>query len=390
MDPKTVFFGISNSLNLFPLQKIWTTRKKKIIHIGLHRPTNAGDTLLFSSVRKLIGSVLNDRWQLEPLRTTVTSAKIEDWNEIGKAVVVGGGGLFLKDTNPNDVSGWQWPCGVRDLAKLRTPLILFAVGYNRFRGQEEFSNVFRENIVELVCRAKFVGLRNQGSIANLKSYLPEHLWQKLVFQPCPTTILKYMDKRIELNRSLKRCRIGLNLAFDRHNLRFRGREFEILDDIAKAMKWAQQNNWKIDLISHMPLDATVAPWLIRHGVVYEEVNLFGVSADKVIEYYRDLPITIGMRGHSQMVPFGVGNAIISLVSHDKLAWFLEDIQHPEWGIEINKPGLEGSLKEKIQYVGGNLLRIRKEIELSQALLWSVTHNNLQTVKGLVEGTEELS
>jgi polysaccharide pyruvyl transferase WcaK-like protein len=140
----------------------------------------------------------------------------------------------------------------------------------------------------------------------------------------------------------------------------------------------------------MPLDATVAPWLIRHGVVYEEVNLFGVSADKVIEYYRDLPITIGMRGHSQMVPFGVGNAIISLVSHDKLAWFLEDIQHPEWGIEINKPGLEGSLKEKIQYVGGNLLRIRKEIELSQALLWSVTHNNLQTVKGLVEGTEELS
>ena len=43
-----------------------------------------------------------------------------------------------------------------------------------------------------------------------------------------------------------------------------------------------------------------------------------------------------MRGHSQMIPFGLRKNILSIVSHDKLKWFLEDIDHPEWGVDVRE------------------------------------------------------
>jgi hypothetical protein len=39
-----------------------------------------------------------------------------------------------------------------------------------------------------------------------------------------------------------------------------------------------------------------------------------------------------MRGHAGMIPFGCGTPIISLVSHPKMAYFLADIERPEWGV----------------------------------------------------------
>ena len=36
-----------------------------------------------------------------------------------------------------------------------------------------------------------------------------------------------------------------------------------------------------------------------------------------------------------MIPFGIGCATISLISHDKVGAFVRDIGHAEWGVDIS-------------------------------------------------------
>jgi hypothetical protein len=47
-----------------------------------------------------------------------------------------------------------------------------------------------------------------------------------------------------------------------------------------------------------------------------------------------------------MIPFGLGTPVLSLVSHPKLRFFLEDIARPEWGFDVNAPGLAGAMAER--------------------------------------------
>jgi hypothetical protein len=83
-----------------------------------------------------------------------------------------------------------------------------------------------------------------------------------------------------------------------------------------------------------------------------------------------------MRGHSQMIPFGCQTPILSLVSHNKLQWFLDDIGQPDWGVDLH-----GKLiNEKIVSIGKNLNRNRPEvlktIDDQMNRLWEISKKNI--------------
>ena len=71
--------------------------------------------------------------------------------------------------------------------------------------------------------------------------------------------------------------------------------------------------------------------------------------------------SIGMRGHAGMIPFGVGTPIISLVSHPKLRYFLEDIGHAEWGLPIFEEHLGDRLVELASAVLGDPEKYRMAV-----------------------------
>ena len=52
-----------------------------------------------------------------------------------------------------------------------------------------------------------------------------------------------------------------------------------------------------------------------------------------------------MRGHAQLIPFGLRRSIISLVSHPKLYWFLQDIDAVDWAVDVNQENVEDALVE---------------------------------------------
>ena len=360
---------------------------KYLAHFGLHKPGNAGDTLLFLAVRKLFDQTNGSYyWNLEQLWDEITDKTIKRLNKISKGIVIGGGGLLLKDTNPNQKSGWQWSCSIEQLKQIEVPIIVFAIGYNRFRGQNDFDPVFQEHIQETVRRSIFFGLRNHGSIRSLKPYLDSSLVQKLNFQPCPTTLLSYLyPEKVDNCFEDGKRQLTLNMSFDRRQLRFGIREDEILTSIARAMKWAMQEGWEINLAIHCPGDNNIEPWLIQEQVMFRKVELGGKPAQEVLDFYSKMPLTIGMRGHSQMIPFGMGNAIISLISHDKLAYFLEDINHTEWGIDLKSQDIEEQLVEKIKIIDEQRSMVKMQIINAQKILWNTTVQNIEMIKiGLKE------
>ena len=85
-----------------------------------------------------------------------------------------------------------------------------------------------------------------------------------------------------------------------------------------------------------------------------------------------------MRGHAQLIPFGCGTPTLSIITHDKLQWFLEDIGHTEWGIDILENNFEKELYEHSIFMLENQLKIKKEIEIEKEKLWEVTVRNLRS------------
>lgn len=328
---------------------------KTMFHIANFTPHNAGDRLLSVVVRDSFSENIGaPKWKTARAHREVTPSLVRRINR-GSGVVIGGGGLFLRDTNENALSGWQWSCSVDNLEQISAPIAVLAVGYNRFRHQPDFEPIFRTHIETLARKSKFIGLRNNGSVNAIRSYLPEDLQEKVVLHPCPTTILGHLypfANRAPL-KDVSRWSIALNCAFDRRDLRYQGNEAQILERIAQAMR-ILSNNFPIRFYSHTYADSEMLPYLDRARVPYKVYRLEKRSPRQIVEAYSDSVITIGMRGHSQMIPVGCGRPIISLASHDKLLYFLEDVQAPDWGIDIHSDDLDDQIIRLVDKITDNI------------------------------------
>ena len=116
-------------------------------------------------------------------------------------------------------------------------------------------------------------------------------------------------------------------------------------------------------------------YLEKAGVPYQLENLFHIHPRKVVEAYSRPALVIGMRGHAQMIPFGCGTPILSLVSHDKIQWFLDDIERPEWGIEMIAPAFKDQLLASAQEILDGQETVRMDIESIQNGLMATTQKN---------------
>lgn len=76
-----------------------------IVEIAANTTANVGDYVLVKSTKKLIDTVnLNMNWCIVNVRESVDEQFIKMCNRT-RALVIGGGGLFLRDTNENYISG---------------------------------------------------------------------------------------------------------------------------------------------------------------------------------------------------------------------------------------------------------------------------------------------
>lgn len=370
---KSIVNNINNShVNEVPAIKVFSNQGKKVSieHTAMYSTGNAGDIILSRLVRdsfEFISSQID--WKGLHAHRAVNGSILSEINE-KDGLLIGGGGLFLCDTNPNKRSGWQWNCDVDALSKIKVPIAVFAVGYNRFREQNDFAPVFKKHLKILAEKSVYIALRNHGSIDAIKNYLPVQLHNKLRFQPCPTTICyKLYPEIISRYTKLKQKKtIALNCAFDRIDMRLKGKIDAVLLSLAETMKRCVLDGYALQYFAHAASDELFLPYLDRVGVPYQIVKLYNVHPHDILKAYTKISLAVGMRGHAQMIPFGCGTPILSLISHDKLQWFLNDINHPEWGVEMLEPSFPEDLYNKIttsfseqDYRESEILKIQETI-----------------------------
>ncbi len=224
-------------------------------------------------------------------------------------------------------------------------------------------------------KASFVGLRNHGSINALKGYLhSDELKKKLVFQPCMTTLIAKIYPYFT-DYNCKEDFIAINCAFDRQSMRSKNDNY--LKSIALVAKQLSSEA-KIVYFSHMESDMKMLPYLDSAGVKFELVEMKNVK-QMVVEYSRPR-LVIGMRGHAQMIPFGCQTPILSIVSHDKMQWFLDDISHPEWGVDVLEKDFTKKLLDKASWLYYHYIETHEEIKRQQNYLWNITMDNMSQIK----------
>lgn len=354
----------------------------RIAHVGIHRSENrnAGDTVLFVETRRVIETLIGTpvEWRLLNLWEPVTEALVADLNQTADLIVIGGGGVFLRDQTGAEasVSGWQWNCSVESLRQLRVPLALFGVGYNRFRDQPDFDPVFTHHLNLLAERSIFLGLRNHGSLANLAKYLDPVHHPKLRLQPCPTTVISRTRQVAPVPSGTPV--VSVNLAYDRPQYRFAGREAEALAGIDQALALVRAAGYRLSACLHKAVDREIAE---RLTVPLDEVvDVSAVPPEDVITYYQGIHMAVGMRGHGQLIPFGLNRRIVSVVSHDKMQYFLDDIGHPEWGADVRQPGFGAALATAVLRVLDDGT-VPDQLRKAQDVCWDVTRENVALLTG---------
>ena len=364
-------------------------------HIGIHEKANlnSGDTLLFQVVRDLFEKALevSIHWNLYQVWEEFDKDKIDQINSTNDAVILGGGGLLLRDQLGSDIknSGWQWNCSANNTLKFNLPLIIYAIGYNRFYNQEDFSQEFTASMNAIAEKSPFFSLRNNGSLNAVRRYLSKENLEtvKLFRQFCPTTIVSrlYPDlNEIALEHEKKGRRLlSFNAAFDRAEMRFTD-PVKKFNEICTLMKYAQDKGWTIIACAHKDMDREIEKYLERNNVKFIVKDLTRSSPDEIMRHYAQVDLSVGMRGHSQMIPFGFNKPIFSLISHDKLKFFLEDLNLNSLGVDLNSKDLIDIFSTFLENFDKNELDLIQTLKEKQNFIWKETSKNFSIIRSQLQ------
>jgi lipopolysaccharide biosynthesis glycosyltransferase len=358
----------------------------QLAHVAFYmdRQGNAGDKLLPETVRLAFGpDVTSRRWNSVHAHRLFDEAALERVNA-RRGLVIGGGGLFIPDTMPNGNSAWQWNVPDKLLNRIDVPIAVFAVGFNAFDGQSYRANRFRDSLLQLVERSAFFGLRNHGSIEKVRAMLPSHLHDKVRFQPCPTTVMRQLVAGWQ-DPVRRENTILVNAAYDRAGLRFGHDYGYFLAQMAQAVR-DLGSLAEVQCVAHSLDDEKIAFDLRReHGVSLPVIPMYDFENDQIRELYARTKLVIGMRGHAGMIPFGVGTPIISLISHPKMAYFLRDIERPEWGVSVHDRHLAARLVERSKDLLADHTKTVADVHGRQQELWKVTEANAADLRVILGG-----
>jgi len=356
-----------------------------LYHFGAFNAQNAGDALLGKATEDLFDR--NAYWGRYHIYAGEPPDKIiEHINDKVDAVVIGAGGFIIPTyTKSAEVSGWHSPLSLEQIKQIKKPIIGFGLGYNKFRRQEGFNELFVPNINQLVEQSVFFGLRNYGSIEKLTPFLKTGLVHKLKYQPDPATLLSYLYPQYE-NVLPRYNEIAFEVALDGSSSRFGKTEegvVKILRGIRRAMVELSRNH-DVKVVLHGVCDIQSGLLEVLFGHLsterYKIIELFHRPIKDILDFYAGCPLTIAMRGHGQLIPFGLGNPFVSLISHPKLKFFLDDVGLDS-SVDIKEPHLSDRIVETVESLDDNAFR--EKIKTERKRLWEITQENIKTIRTVI-------
>lgn len=331
---------------------------KKIWIVGAWAD-NYGDRVLQKANTDLLQNICPDCFPVyvNCQKTYFSPQLIDYMNRDADMLFLAGGGLIFNRPQDCSVSGWQWNIDVKNISKIKIPLVVNAIGYNKFpQDHSEFKSGMWENLQETIDHSSLFSVRNVGTYNVLKENGLDV--SKIHITPdCGMFIKKEKYKKSIFNKSLK---IGLNWASDRAIQRFGGtgeKELRLVVEWCKRM--VAEMGATIYLIEHlMPNDSNInsknmihkifTQQLGENGIILRNVAdgmypMFDYTAGFFADVYSKMDLVVGMRGHSMIIPFGLGVPTIGIGAHNKIKWFLEDVGLEKYSVVLNENNVVNNL-----------------------------------------------
>jgi len=337
---------------------------------------NAGDTAIGTAFKYLFKLEFpGDKIHFMNCRKIFTYKDINYINKFG-ALFLSGGGLFLYDSFQNTVSDWQWGISKQLLNRINIPIIVYSVGYNKFRKQLDFNNHFNETVSKLLEKSIFFGIRNIGSCNAIKKHVDKRLHKYIKLNYCPTLLL---NKKYKYRNTLDNGTVGFLFAGDRLKNRHENID-RFINQMKRFVKYLRNKNITTIRINHAH-----DGWIDRYIEFDKYINFNQKNTRFIYNNYSKIDLVVGDRGHSQMIPFACGCKILTPVSHDKLKWFLSDMNLSEFGIEENDNELSEKLIDQFNKLNNiNWDRIQKE---RMQMIYKTNRNNLEFIKQRLQEEE---
>jgi hypothetical protein len=346
---------------------------------------NVGDVILYNRLECVFNVTMEmkNTWYHRLAFGEITPLEIFLINKYAKIIIVGGHGLLMPSSNENGNSGWGFNIKIKNIGKIKTPIAFFAIGYNIFRGKNNFIPIFRKHITKCLEKSLFFGLRNYGSINAIKEYLPEYLYSKISYQPCTTTMTSIYSNENDVLKTKTANEIAVSIAFNQFKNRFGDNYQSIFEQLMEYCHTMEQNGFKIILCGHHVLDVynKHAKYFKLHG--FSIRSLYKYSENTVCEFYKSKKLVISMRGHGLMIPFGLNVPILSLTTQDKQKWFIETTGHGEWNIELTN-NLYRNLLDNTLKILDNYEYIRNEIMKIQKINKEITDRNIHYIENNIQ------
>ena len=303
------------------------------VHICAHNAKNAGDLYLALSVKKVFERKFGKiKWTDFDIQKLCTESDIDLFNNNDMIIVGGGGHIAINSFYYKKETGWSLGLPNSLLSKIKPPLIGYAIGYNLFRGEVMNNDIFTSNISNILNRFDFFSLRHQGDIEKLKKILPQK--RNISFNFCSSLV----NDKYDHNNSDK---IVFQLAWDATEKRF-GTKKNIetfIENINVIAKYFSNEGMKVNLVSHtnrdIPIDLRIFDNWKQSKIHCKYISLVNAEPNKTSDFYYGVNTVFAMRGHSQMIPLGLGCNVVSLISHDKVKCLLEDLNIEKTGVEVN-------------------------------------------------------
>lgn len=325
-------------------------KSKVIWHVGGYN-RNYGDFVLLRSIRDNLQQLTKTPLKFVSIdcqNTHFDLKLIEELNATADMLIIGGGGMVMNRHEDNSLSGWQWSIHSEDINKIKVPIIIYGIGYNKFNYDNRgFQTQLNESLKIAQKVAKLFSVRNNGTKDELISR--ELNADKMIVIPDSGMFITPKPIKVKFLNS-NRMLVGINFVSDRPQYTYPP-EFEktrkvILDNIINTCKYLiQKYNALIVNIDHIPSLDFETNELFKcelgkdnYIVLSKEVPKIyppSLSGAPYLAYiYSKMDLVLGMRGHSNIISFGMETPFLSIGSHNKNFFFTSQIGEEEYLINL--------------------------------------------------------
>ena len=325
-------------------------KSKTIWHVGGYN-RNYGDFVLLESIRENLekqSDVPLNFVNVDCQSTHFFDELIQQMNEKADMLIIGGGGFVMNRHEDNSLSGWQWSIKNEDIKKIKIPIVVYGIGYNKFNYDDRgFKDNMNESLKRTQIKSELFSVRNNGTKQELINRGLNG--DDIIVIPDSGMFISPLPIKANIFNT-KRMLVGLNFVSDRPHYTFpenySDNQKTFYNELIKVCQYLIKNkNALIVNIDHIPaLDNDVnelfktALGTNNYKVLSEEIPYIyppSLYNSHYLAYcYKKMDLVLGMRGHSNIISFGMDVPFISIGSHNKNRFLLDDIKEKDYLVDI--------------------------------------------------------